>query len=62
MTVKTIEPEIQDKILVILPNDGPLSLKLMAQLTANMIISINDANVTDFIADLHYNLAQYEGT
>lgn len=59
---KSIEPKIQDDILNILPDDGPLALKLMAQLTANIILSIKDANVNDYITDLKLQLALYEGT
>ena len=58
----TIEPEIQDNILTILPNDGPTALKVMAQLSANMLISIKDANVNDFVTDLKLQLSLYEGT
>lgn len=59
---KTIEPDIQDAILTILPNDPTLALKVMAQLTANMIISINNANINSYIEDLKLQLASYEGT
>lgn len=60
--IVTIEPDIQDKILNILPDDGTLALKLMSQLTANMLISIKNANYADFITNLKNDLALYEGT
>lgn len=55
-------PDVQEKILDALPSDGLIALGVMSQLTANMIISINGANINDFIADLKSNLALYEGT
>lgn len=55
-----LEPEIQDAMLDILPEDGPLALSIMAQLSANMLTSINGANVDDFIADLKSNLETYK--
>lgn len=58
----TVEPETQEKILDVLPEDGPLSLKIMAQLSANMILSIDNANIDDFIADLRKNMGEYQGT
>ena len=60
--METIEPDIQDNILTILPDDGPLALKVINQLAANMIISIKDANINDFITELKSNIANYEGT
>lgn len=60
--MQTIEPDIQEAILDALPNDGSLALKLMAQLIANMLLSIKDANVNNFINDLKLNLQLYEGT
>ena len=57
-----IEPDIQEKILDILPDDGAKALNLMAQLTANMIISIDNANVKNYIESLHSHLASMEGT
>lgn len=62
MSIKTIEPDIQEKILDVLPSDGPLALKVMSQLTANIIISINGANVNEFIDTLKSDIALYEGT
>lgn len=58
----TLEPDIQEKILDILPNDGTLALKVMSQLTANMLISIKNANFVDYINNLKSDLALYEGT
>lgn len=60
--MQTIEPDIQDAILTLLPNDGPTALTVMAQLTANMLISIDGANINDYIAELKTQLAGYEGT
>lgn len=58
----TIEPEIQEIILDALPSDGDRALEVMAQLTANMIISIKGANIITYIENLKHHLAQYEGT
>ena len=60
--MKTIEPDVQNKLLDILPEDGTLALKVINQLVANMIISIKDANINDFITELKSNIANYEGT
>jgi hypothetical protein len=60
--MKTIEPEIQEKILDILPEDGSLALRLVAQLAANMILSIEGATIGSFVAELKENLEQYAGT
>jgi len=62
MTPDTIEPYIQEAILDVLPNDGHKALDVMAQLTANMILSINNANIDDYIKNLKNHLASYEGT
>jgi len=61
MMPDTIEPDIQEAIIVILPNDGYKALEVMAQLTANMILSINNANIDDYIKNLKNHLASYKG-
>jgi len=58
----TIEPDIQEAILDILPDSGPRALDVMAQLTANMIIEIKGANINDYVENLKKHLALYEGT
>lgn len=55
-------PDIQEKILDVLPSDGLIALGVMSQLTANMILSIKDANIDSFINNLKSDLALYEGT
>lgn len=60
--MRTIEPGIQEKILDTLPDDGPLALELMAQLVANMVLSINGADINTFIACLRRELDLYEET
>lgn len=62
MTPITIEPDIQEAILDILPDNGPKALDVMAQLTANMIIKIKGANINDYVKNLKRHLALYEGT
>lgn len=57
--IKTIEPEIQDRVLDILPNDGKLALKVMAQLSANMLLSINGSDLGLFIKDIQDNFSAY---
>lgn len=42
--MKTIQPEIQLAIIDILPDDGELALKIMCQMLANMILSVDDAS------------------
>lgn len=59
MIVRSIEPECQDKILDILPDDGNLALKVMAQLSANMLLSIKGADLGLFIKDIQDNFAAY---
>ena len=60
--MRTIEPDIQSAILDILPNDGPLAIRLMCQLLANMILSIRADNIDDVINRIRSELAEYEGT
>lgn len=38
----TIEPEIQEKILEILPSNGELAVIVLAQLFANVVMSVYD--------------------
>lgn len=59
---QTIEPDIQEAILAILPDDGPTAINLICQLLANMILSIDKANINDTIMLLKDHLAAYEGT
>jgi len=56
----TIEPEIQDAILDILPNDPAIALDVMAQLSANMLVSI-PADLDKFIENLKIRFAAYKG-
>lgn len=56
----TIEPEIQDKILDILPNDPSIALDIMAQLSANMLVSI-PSDLDKFIENLKVKHAAYKG-
>lgn len=60
--IKFIQPDIQETILNILPDYGPNALNLMAQLTANMLISIDGANINDYIVSLNNHLVSMEGT
>lgn len=55
----TIEPGTQEEILKLLPDDGPEALKIMAQLIANMLLSIHGADLGLFIKDVQDNLAAY---
>ncbi len=59
MKIETIEPDIQEKILDALPADGPLALKVMAQLSANMLLEIKGADLGLFIKDIQDNHAAY---
>lgn len=60
--MRTIEPEVQDIILNILPKDGPIALEVMCQLLANMILSIDGASVTCIIDCIKFHINEYEGT
>ena len=60
--MQTIEPDIQEAILDILPDDGLLAIRLMCQLLANMIISIRADNIDDVINHIRAELVSYEGT
>jgi hypothetical protein len=57
--LKTIEPDIQEKIIDILPNDGPLALKVMAQLSANILLEVKGAELELFIKDIQDNFEVY---
>jgi len=52
-----IEPEIQEIILDALPANSSRALEVIAQLTANMIISIKDANINNYIDLLKHHLS-----
>lgn len=60
--MKTIEPDIQEAILKVLPADGTLAMDLMCQLVANMILSIDEAHLHQTIERIKFHLAAYEGT
>lgn len=50
---------VQAAVLDCLPDDGPEALKIMAQLTANMILSINDLTLEEYIIELRIEHAAY---
>jgi hypothetical protein len=58
----TIEPEIQEKILDILPNDYNTSIDLICQLLANMMLCANGSTWVEIENKIKLNLAEYEGT
>lgn len=60
--MRTIEPDIQEAILDILPSDDDIAIRLVCQLLANMILSINGANINDAINEIKINLDEYQGT
>jgi hypothetical protein len=49
MNNPTIEPEIQEIILETLPDEGNTALEVMAQLSANMVLSIPGAKIDLFL-------------
>jgi hypothetical protein len=57
---KTIKPDIQEAILCLLPDEGDLALCIMAQLLANMILSIKDANAQAVVDLIWLNLNCYK--
>lgn len=59
MTNPTIENDIQETILEALPSDGLKALEVMAQLSANMILSIPEADLDKFITRVRWNYAAY---
>ena len=60
--MKTIERDIQEAILKLLPANGPLAIELMCQLIANMILNIDEAHLHQTIERIKFHLAEYEGT
>ena len=60
--MSTIEPDIQEAILDILPEDGQLATELMCQLLANMILSVPDTDINKISERIKAHLAAYEGT
>lgn len=57
--IPTICPDIQEEIVNMLPDNGHTALKVMAQLCANMLLSIKDADLGLFIKDIQDNFALY---
>lgn len=55
----TIEPEIQEAILTALPEDGELALQIMAQLCANIVLSVKGANLDRFLVEVELNYLDY---
>lgn len=57
MTVRTIEADIQEKILNILPDNYETALEIMAQLSANICLSGKCFDVEAFCNKIrkHYN-------
>lgn len=60
--MRTIETDIQEKIIDLLPADGMLALRIVCQLIANMIISIDGATLPQTLNQINYYFADYEGT
>jgi hypothetical protein len=56
-----IEPDIQEEILHILPDPPKLALRVMAQLTGNMLVSINGPTFEEYVADLKAQYLIYKG-
>lgn len=54
MLTSTVEPDAQDSILDVLPRDGSVALEVMAQLSANMVTSIPEADLESFIERVRY--------
>lgn len=59
MKSKTIEGNIQEKILEALPNDYETSVELMAQLSANILLSGPCTNIEAFFAKVRYHHTAY---
>lgn len=56
----TIEPEIQEAILDILPGNGQKALLVIAQLAANMVLSIDGATIENFMLSVENYYRDYE--
>ena len=54
-----IEPDIQEEILNLLPDPPEYALKVMAQLTGNMLAGYGD--IEEYIADLKAQYLIYKG-
>lgn len=60
--MQTIEPDIQEAILTMLPNDYNTSVSLMCQLLANIMLSGDGMSLDYVVAEIKANVAAYEGT
>ena len=56
-----IEPDIQEEIVDILPASLETSLKLMAQLTGNMLAEADMMTFEEYVADLKAQYLIYKG-
>lgn len=59
MSNPTIEPAIQEIILDALPREGNIALEIMAQLSANMVLSIPGAKIEWFLNLVHAHYEAY---
>lgn len=60
--MQTIEPDIQEAILTMLPDDYKTSVRLMCQLLANIMLSGDGMSLDYVISEIKVNVAAYEGT
>lgn len=59
MSNLTIEPDTQQIILDALPNEGNIALEVMAQLSANMILSIPGMKLDLFLGMVRAHYEAY---
>lgn len=57
-----IEPDIQEAILLMLPEDYDLSIELLCQLLANIMLSGKGASYETVTTYIKTHVASYEGT
>lgn len=56
-----IEPDIQEEIVNLLPDSLDTSLKLLAQLTGNMLVESKTMTIDAYIAELKSQYLIYKG-
>jgi hypothetical protein len=58
--MQTLEPDIQEKIITMLPEDGELAILVLAQLFANVVMSVNGMNINAAVDMIMVNWKSYE--
>ena len=59
MTIPAIEADIQDQLICLLPDDYHTAIEVLAQLSANILLSGERFNIEKFIDKLRKHHAAY---